>query len=996
MRDRRTLRGSYRTTVGVFACTVMLMSVVHASTAATQDKPTAARPFAEYVHRSYTSSDGAPNEVTALAQTRDGFLWLGSPTGLVRFDGVAFDASVGKQLPSPNVYALYADDDDLWIGYGFGGISRLRHGQLTNYDMKGLPSGSVNGFARRPDGVLWAATTKGLMRLVDGQWQPVGDSAGFAGHHVVWMQQVRGILWVMDADAAYALDPGANRFRSVDENEARRARAQVPLNGTWQPGRYFADYRYLLTDSGGALWMGVEGGIGRDVWPAGRQQPLVDKMTPREGLTGDAVAALLQDREGNIWVGTNNGLDQFRASKFTLAPLSSSIRAPAFVTDGDDSLWAGGTNQEPVHVGRDVTPVPTMGTEVWCVARDREGGVWMAGVAGLKRWVDGRVSTLVLPDDLVKANDPDTIGGKFQAIAMDADGGVWLSVAQYDLYRFKDGVWTRHGGRQDLPKGPAIRLLADDIGRLWLTYPHNLVVMIEHGVAKRYTAADGLTVGNVQAVHVRGAQVWVAGDLGVARLEHERFVALVGAGGEAFRATTGIVETPTGELWLDSADGVYRIGADEMRRAHADPMHAVAFELFDAQDGLQGTSQQIRPGPTLQQGSNGRLWVARLNGISWIDPPQIRRNRIAPEVLIQSLHVGDRVYLLSEGLSLPKLTRNLHFDYTAPSLSLPQRVLFRYQLEGVDSGWQEAGTRRQAFYTNLGPGSYRFRVRAANEDGVWSTHDATFDFRIAPAFYQTWWFGVLCGCLALGALWLLYLLRLGQLAARERIRGAERERIARDLHDTLLQGIQGLQLRLQTWAADKSLDPHHRDEIGQVATRTRDMVIDGRDRIIALRRVGTQDIHLIVALRAIGDDYASMYPARFTLQENGEPRVLRPEAAAEALDIVREGLRNAFVHAAAASIDLLVDWKADGLWLRVSDDGRGIDETVLREGGRAGHWGLLGMRERAARIGAQLDLHRRACGGTELSLSLPAPSVFAELHLRLWRRLRHIWKAHVN
>ncbi|KRE86029.1 hypothetical protein ASG75_10875 [Rhodanobacter sp. Soil772] len=972
----------------MIAYTIMLMLLVHAASAATPDQSFAAPPFAQFVHRTYTSRDGAPNPVITLAQTRDGFLWLGTPTGLVRFDGAAFDASVGEQLPSPNIYTLFADDDVLWIGYAFGGISSLHHGQLVNYDMKGLPGGSIHGIARRPDGVLWAAATKGLMRLVDGRWQALGDDAGFPGHHLVWMQQVRGTLWVMDVDGAYALDPDASRFRPVDKDEARRARAQVPSGGTWQPAHNALDYLFLLTDSAGGLWTPTDTGIERDVWSADQQLPQVDRMTPRDGLSGENVSAMLQDAEGNVWLGTNGGLDQFRIGKFAPVPLSRDVMFPAFVTDGDGGLWVGGPNQGPVHIGRNVTPMPSMGTEVWCVARDRQGGVWMAGAAGLKRWIDGRVTTLALPDELVKANDPDTIGGLFQAIAMDADGGLWLSVAKYDLYRFKDGVWTRHGGRNDLPPGPAIRLLAAGDGRLWLSYPDNQVVVIEHDVAKHYTAADGLAVGNVQAIDVHGAHVWVAGDLGVAHLEHGRFVALVGAGGHVFRATTGIVETATGELWLDSTAGVYRIAADEVQRARADPMHAVAFELFDAQDGLQGASLQLRPGPTLQQGPDGRLWVARFKGISWIDPLHVRRNRIAPMVSIQSLHVADATYPLTAGLLLPKLTRNLSFDYTAPSLSQPQRVHFRYELEGVDSGWQDAGTRRQAFYTNLGPGNYRFRVRAANEDGVWSTQDATFDFRIAPAFYQTWWFGVLCGCLALAALWLLYLLRLRQLAARERIRNTERERIARDLHDTLLQGIQGLQLRLQTWAADKSLESRRRDEMDQVAMRTRDMLIDGRDRIIALRRTGTSRIALVAALRAIGEDYASMYPVRFALHEQGEPRLLQPEVAAEALDILREGLRNAFVHAAASNIELAVAWQADGLHLRVGDDGRGIDEAVMCAGERPGHWGLVGMRERAARIGAQFNLHRREGGGTELSLRLPARGTFAAVRMRLWRQLR--------
>jgi signal transduction histidine kinase/ligand-binding sensor domain-containing protein len=988
MWSKLTVGGLCRIAVGVIACTIMLMAFGHVHATEPPGESSATRPFAEFVHRSYTPRDGAPNDVESLAQTSDGFLWLGSPTGLVRFDGVAFDASFGDRLPSPSVYSLFSDDDVLWIGHGFGGISSLRQGRLVTYDMQGLPGGSIHEFARRPDGVLWAAASKGLMRFVDGRWHALGADAGFPGQHVVWMQQVRGTLWVMDADGAYALDPGASRFRPVGKDEARRARAQVPPAATWNPQDEAGNFPFILTDSAGGLWISARVGLERDTWPAGRRQPTVDRMTSRDGLSGDSVWATLQDAEGNVWVGTDGGIDRFRTSKFTPIPLPANGQWPAFVTDGSGSLWAAGTLIEPVRIGQAIKMMPAMGSSVGCVARDHQGGVWMAGEDGLKRWADGKVTTVTLPDELIKANDPLKIAQAFQAIAMDADGGLWLSVAKYDLYRLKDGVWTRHDGRKDLPKGPAIRLFADDRDRLWLTYPDNLVVVIDHGKAKQYTASDGLAVGNVLAIYSHGDNVWVGGDLGVAYLEHGRFVALTGAAGNAFHGTAAIVETAAGELWLDSASGVNRIAADEVRRARAEPAHAVSFELFDAQDGLQGASIQIRPGPTLQQGSDGRLWVARFNGISWIDPLHIRRNHVAPKVSIESLRSADTAYPLTAALVLPKLTRNLQFDYTAPSLSRPQQVHFRYQLEGVDSGWQGAGTRRQAFYTNLGPGNYSFRVRAANEDDVWSTHDAVFDFRIAPAFYQTWWFDVLCGLAALVALWLLYLLRLRQLAARVRIRTVERERIARDLHDTLLQGVQGLQLRLQTWAVHKLLAPELRNEVTEVSVRARDMLIDGRDRIIALRRVDMRPAELIASLRAICEEYASMYHLRFSLEEHGQAHALLPDAAAEVLDIAREGLRNAFVHASARQVEVSIDWQPGALRIRVRDDGCGIDESILREGGRAGHWGLLGMRERAAKIDAKLDLQRCDEGGTELQLTVPARVAYAGMQSRLWGWMR--------
>lgn len=937
-------------------------------------------PLSSLIHRVYTARDGAPDQVTALAQTSEGFLWLGSSAGISRFDGVAFDTSFSKQLSSPNVSNLFADDADLWIGYIFGGVARLHDGKVTNYDWHGLPGGSIVSFARRSDGVLWVATVAGLARYVDGRWQAV---TGFPGQRLSSMFSFNGSLWVREQQGWYVLEPHEKTFHFVANSEA----GGLLADDHERTGNTASDgNETVLNDASGARWSSGSEDLQRERWVSGRREPIVETLTRKQGLSGTPVR-LLQDREGNIWVGTTQGLDQFRVAKFVPLPLPGLGEDPAFALGNHDDLWVSTAANAPSS-GKNGKSISALSQAALSVARGPHGVIWSAGDAGLNRSTDAQMTSVALPGDLLEASRAGILGRLFQAIAVDAEGGLWVSVVTHDLYRLKDGVWTSSGGLSDLPPGPAIRLLADAAGRLWITYPANKIAMVEHGKVINYTAADGLAVGNVLGIAVQGGKVWVCGDLGVAFLQHGHFVTLHGVHGEDFHATAGIVETAAGELWLDSARGVYRIGASELQGIRKNPAHVVSFELFDQLDGLRGAAISLRPGPTLQLGADGRVWVGRFNGISSIDPQHILRNKIAPKALIEALHVADQSSAATDGLVLPKLTRSLRLDYTAASLVRPDLVHFRYQLEGVDDGWQDAETRRQAFYTNLGPGSYRFRVRAANEDGLWSTHDAVFDFRIAPAFYQTWWFHVLCGLAALAILWLLYLLRLRQLAARVRIRTVERERIARDLHDTLLQGVQGLQLRLQTWAVHKLLAPELRDEVNGVAARTRDLLIDGRDRIIALRRVDMRPAELIASLGAICEEYAAMYHLKFSLKEHGQAHALAPEAAAEALDIAREGLRNAFVHASAKQVEVSVDWKPGALQIRVRDDGCGIDEVILREGGRAGHWGLLGMRERAAKINATLNLQRCDEGGTELQLTVPARVAYAAMPSRLWRWMR--------
>ncbi|MEO8777979.1 MAG: triple tyrosine motif-containing protein [Rhodanobacter sp.] len=901
---------------------------------------------------------------------------------------------MSRQLLSPNIFILFSDDADLWIGYTFGGIGRLHNGKITNVEGHDLPGGSVVAFARTRDGVLWAAASSGLIRFVSGRWQ---RDTTFHGHHIATMLVVGDTLWVKDSEGWYARAADGRSFHRFSKDDALRMFADTPHRPGW---RWQDDDQFNFTGPDGAQWKltSTFDGLRRSRWGTDPHRAIVEKMSTQQGLSGSP-QRLLMDREGNVWAGSVGGLDQFRVGKLMPLMLPGTVGLPAFAPGEHGDIWIGDQLQKAVHVlgtgGEGVSIVSAFGQGVECVLRDPHGAIWAAGAAGIMRLENGTKSEIPLPDELLQQNRLGYLWQRFQALAMDSEDGLWLSVAKYDLYRWKDGVWIRHGGLSGLPPGPAIRLFNDATGRMWFTYPNNRVASLDHGVVKNYTSADGLAVGNVLGISVRDDDVWVSGDRGVAHLVNGHFVMLHGIEGEAFPATAGIVGTATGELWLESARGLYRIPADELQKARKDPHHSVAFELLDRSDGLRGASIQLRPGPSLQLGPDGRLWVARVSGISSIDPQHIRRNTIAPEVFIEALHVADKLLPATAGLTLPKLTHNLSFDYTAPSLTRPELVHFRYQLEGVDDGWQNAQTRRQAFYNNLGPGHYRFRVRAANEDGLWSTHDAVFDFSIAPAFYQTWWFNVLCGIAAMGVLWLLYLLRLRQLAARAHIRTVERERIARDLHDTLLQSLQGLQLRLQTWAANKALAVDHRHEVNDVALRTGDMLIDGRDRIIALRRTDMPLDDLVASLRGLGNEYASMYHVEFVLTEAGEPRALQPEVITEALDITREGLRNAFVHADAKRVELFVVWQKSGMEIRVVDDGCGIDETILRDGGRAGHWGLLGMRERAANIGARIDLRRRDEGGTELQLMVPARRIYASTPWQLRWYLRRVWSKFV-
>ncbi len=449
---------------------------------------------------------------------------------------------------------------------------------------------------------------------------------------------------------------------------------------------------------------------------------------------------------------------------------------------------------------------------------------------------------------------------------------------------------------------------------------------------------------------------------------------LTAEGTEALRGVSGIVEDRAGALWLNASRGIIHIPTDEIRLTLEQPTHKVRYRIFDFLDGLPGAAQQNRPFPTAVEGSDGRLWFSTSNGVAWIDPQQIPRNNTPPPVAVRSLITEEKIYEPSSPLDLPQGTTSLRIAYTTLSLSIPEKVRFRYRLETIDAHWQEVGTRREAFYTNLGPGTYRFQVMASNNDGVWNETGASLDFRILPAFYQTNWFYLLCAA-ALGCIiWLGYRRHVRQVRMRLALqfedRLSERTRIAQDLHDTLLQGF--LSTSMQLHVADNKLpdDSPAKPQIKRVLEIMRQVIEEGRNAVSGLRSDGHDPVKLEQAFSHIPLKLANYNQAAFRVVVEGRSRRLHPILQDEVFRIGHEALVNAYRHANAQNIEVTVEYSDNHLRIAVSDDGLGIDSKVLRSG-REGHWGLLGMRERAEKIGAQIKVKSRAGAGTEIELIVP-------------------------
>lgn len=953
-------------------------------------------------HRAYLSRDGAPASGTAIAQTPDGFLWFATQNGLYRFDGEHFDNSVTRLLPTTSIFSLYAEPNgDLWMGYTFGGISLLHDGKVSNIPSTALPGGSVIGFARADDNTLWIATTRGVARQKGNQWETVGLAQGYLGHHPQWFGKVDGKIHLFDTDTAYVLDERSNQFQPVDFLQAKRDLIGLPAGMALKKSY---PYWASLRDPSGALWFTREdqGGITRVHWSDGNSSPSSEEhFDRRDGLTGQFALNYFMDRESNVWIATESGVDRFSIGKFTPVRLPNNfpndVTNITIAADALGGIWVGSLREYGLYIKGDQDPVRVAGFGLGadCSAVDSHGVVWMPGRSDLETYDGSHVDHVPPPPGTLV----DDHGGQglqaCQGIAKDAAGDVWVSLVKVGVFRLSKGAWTLNGGLKDLPEGAAIRVLSDESGRIWLTYPGDRIAVVDRDHVKLYNTTNGLNVGNVFALHVRGTHAWVTGDNGVAYLSPSgTFTSLVGAGDNTLRGMSGVVETRTGELWLNGPDGVYRIGADEIAKWLKQPGYAPSYELFTQADGINGVPLPIRPGPTMIESTDGRIWVATKQNLSWIDPAHIRRNTIAPDVSISTLASGNSSWSAASVPSLPPSTLGIHIAYTAPSLSMPERVHFRYRLKEVDDEWQDDGGRREVFYTHMQPGSYHFEVIALNEDGIANPQPATLNFTIMPAFYQTPWFKVLMACVVVLALSLIYMLRLRlverryQLLMEERL--SERERIARDLHDTLLQGMQGMLLQIEVLSRSRDLSVNQRLRITGIEEKMRGVLTEGRDAINELRVATSGYTDLIEKLETIGNDAAVHSAMHFSIRVDGKSRALRPCACEEVIAIVRESVINAFKHAEAEWVVVSVNYTPKAFIVDVTDNGIGITEKKIQEQQKAGHWGVAGMRERASQLGGRLIIRGANPRGTTVELTMPGHAAYAT-HSSVMRRWLRRW-----
>jgi len=847
--------------------------------------------ISQYAHTAWKVRDGfTRGAVYSIAQTPDGYLWLGTEFGLVRFDGVRaipWEPPPNQPLPSSHIWRLLVSrDGTLWIAT-LRGLVSWKDGRLIRYPE--LTERSVVSLVEDHRGAVWAGSQQGDLCSIH-ERRVECQLTGTPGRAVYGLYEDRaGTLWAGVTDGLLRWKAGSSEFRSLPgEDDHLRSFIDADdgtlLFGTRSGLQRLADgttYPYALP--GGASQFGVRKLL-RDressLWIATDRQGLVhvhegrtDIFSQRDGLSGDGPTSLFEDGEGNVWVTTIDGLDRFSdvaVATFSVSQGLSSSKVGSVLALRDRSVWLGtfaGLNRW-VHGQIGVAPTGNgdgklNGRIANSVFQDHRGRIWASTQTGVG-YLDGGLFTAI-------GGVP---GGAVHAMAEDTQGDVWIAHQDRGLFRVSPGnavqeiPWTRFGGT-----GNAAALIAGPDG-LWIGfYRGGIVRFSDDRVGASYTAADGLGTGRVSGFLLDGGgTLWIATEGGLSRLKNGHIATLTSRNGLPCDAVHWAIEDDAHAIWSFMPCGLVRIARTELDAwaravdSNNNPQLRIHPAVFDNADGVRVLSIPSGYSPPVAKSSDGKLWFVVSDGVSVVDPRHLAFNSLPPPVHIEQVTVDGATHDFTSDLKprLPALTRELQVDYTALSFVAPGKNRFQYKLEGYDRDWQYAGSRRQAFYTNLPPGPYRFRVKASNNSGVWNEAGASLDFSIAPAYYQRTWFRALVVILALTLLWSAHRYRLRRIAyefnARLDERVAERTRIARELHDTLLQSFHAVLFRFQ--AANNMLPDRPVD-----AKQTLDTAIDqaasaiteGRDAVHNLRSAETADANdLAVAIATLSKELLVM------------------------------------------------------------------------------------------------------------------------------------------
>jgi len=942
----------------------------------------------------WSEAEGLPqSRVRAIVQTHDGYIWLGTDGGAVRFNGASFKAFTVESgnLKDNEVWALQEDDENaLWIGTYGGGLTRLKDGRFETFTTSdGLPDDVVTRIEKDSSGDLWIATSSGFSRYSRGHFTRI-EAPGrptVVGRDTICARSPRGVF----------MSTGSQVLRFTDGRFE-------PLAGIVRRGDGLIDRLTCAAD--GSLWIGFSNGVIKH-WKNGR----ADTFMPQPG-SATQMTMLYEDPTGGVWAALGRTIYQLRNGRFERLPLEDGRTDLGVVysmhVDREGSIWVG---LQSNGLGRlrvkqiSTLPAPEGVPDdiARCVFQDRHGDVWVGTSSGFGRYREGRL--------LSHTSLPEGHSGPVRSFAEDPHGRLWIA-ADKDLllldqgrltafpgwrassvitviYRDTLGVmwvgtdwdglyqWTGKAFRsyrtEDGLAGNRIRALARDRqGALWISAVGAGISRFSQGRFTNYGTSAGLAGSRIYAIHEdENGTLWFATRGGLTRLKDGKFFSYTSASGLLVDFVYSILDDGLGNFWFSSAQGLFKVSKAELADFADGRAKKVTPVSYGIRDGMKTRACNVGNQPVAWKTTDGLLLFSSLKGVVVVAPGRLISNSYVPPVHIEGVTVNRQRQPLDREPSLPVGAGEVQIDYAALSYLNLEKVRYKYMLAGFDADWVDAGDRSFAYYANLPPGAYRFQVIAGRVDGQWNQQGAHFGFHLRPRFYQTWLFWGAAASVALLITWLFHRLRIHELKARYSAVLAERHRISQDIHDTFAQNLAGIALQLDSVTMQlEEIPPGVRGRLDEACNLTRYSLAEARRTLTDLRSDELEGTELTVALPEIAKRLVGGSAVRTAMHVAGTPRKLGPVTQKTLVRIFQEAMANALKHSHAESIEVQLRYEEAGLVLAVKDDGRGFDaERAIPL--TVGHYGLTGMRERAERIGGRMAVTSAPGQGTELVVFVP-------------------------
>jgi signal transduction histidine kinase/ligand-binding sensor domain-containing protein len=965
----------------------------------------------QWVHTAWTDQQGAPSVITAISQGSDGFLYLASPVGLTRFDGVSFEqiwipeAKYGSD--SGAFFLLRRHNGELWVTAP-AGIVVLHDGRPERLIPAGMLQGAfVRAMAEDRHGVVWVASSSGIFRFSSDRWEELGQKDGLPTVRFESVVASRdGAVWVATGNSVYSLSAGEKTFQDrqvhgtsikqlIQDSTGRvwvvdLGRSVYPVYSPADPMRdseIQVGSGASLFDSDGALWVASRGDGLRRVENAGAPFGKVHQFgreasmfTKADGLTDNYLFAIFQDDDGDIWTGGSHGLDCFRKSRLvTQQSVITSVSKPTIAPGSFGDIWlafAGFFGHASLKPGgmdiHDVVLVNERGKPKQPVMIRSVFGASAPPMCDAEAFgavcSDGeRARHVSYPSNV----NPTTSQGKAW---IDGRHTLWIATQDYGILYHNAEIWKSiptEGGR---PTTPVTAVASSHDGAEWVAFGDRVIKVQQYRV-QDVPFSRQLGIGPINYIDDHPDHVWFGGAYGLAYHGDQGVVRIETEDAAMLNGITGVQEARDGSLWIATLHGLLHLRSDEVVRALHEPQYRLAYEVLGVEEGIPGSSLSSE-----QLTSQGILWLIGSSGIGYMNVDQPFAPTRPPTVRVRELEANGALISVAEKLSLGPGISNLKIRYAGANLANPENLIYRYRLSGVDKDWQNAGNAREAMYTNLPPGRYVFHVMAKNGGGAWSSDQEFISVYLIPAWYQRTISKIFAVAALLCALLAFFRWRLklaeGSILKSCDARLAERLRISADLHDTLLQTVQGSKLIAEDALAQQP-DASMRPSMERILFRLAQAVEEGRETLKALRSTSGVRDELAKTLSKIATETCGLKPMTVSIDVGGITRAMHPVVHDEISLICREAIRNACAHSNGARLSIILLYEKD-FSLTVSDDGQGISNTIL-ENGRTGHFGLPSMRERAERIGGRLKIISQPGLGTNVIIEVPGSVAYVNV-----------------